>query len=145
MATIRLRPQNKFGQRFLTAQAFWEYAQDLQLIEPSSCEGWLAFLEQERLLVPVCRIRYPAEIMHKYAVAEYSRENDSLYAPLSLPIDTDPARFSAVQELEAQIQHWAIRYRPVGKTPQYHPLDDVQPSHAGFIERQVANCNGAIT
>ena len=39
MAKIQLRPKNKFGQPFLTAQIFWEYAQDLQLIEPSSYEG----------------------------------------------------------------------------------------------------------
>src|SRR5918992_5709122 len=101
MATFEIRPENRFGHRFLTAQEFCGYANDLRLSESPLHEGVLEFLEQERLLPPVCRVRYPAEIIRSWELRD---EPD--YTDPSLPVETNPARLQAAEDLSCHIRDW---------------------------------------
>jgi hypothetical protein len=131
MAKAEYRQGDKFGQRFLTSQEFGRYAEDLKLIETSVPDGLLAFLEQERLLVPICRIRYPAEIMRRWCMEEYPSNVDP-----SLSIETNSARLEAASELIRQLTNWPL-HSLRSTALQSHPLDTLDSAYEVFIERNL--------
>jgi hypothetical protein len=131
MATSEYIPGDKFGERFLTSQELRRYAYDLKLTETSFSDSLLPFLEQERLLVPICRVRYPAEIIRRW----WQADNPSLVDP-SLPVEMNDARVEAARELYRKIQDWP-RYGLVSATLQSHPLDTIDAAHEEFIERHI--------
>jgi hypothetical protein len=133
MATFEYRLGDEFGQRFLTPQEFGRYAYDLKLRETSSCERLLAFLEQERLLMPVCRVRYPAEIIRRWWLEEHPS-----YVDPSLPVETNSARFEAAGDLFRKVRDWP-QHGLLSGTLQSHPLDSIDPAHGEFIERNIAD------
>jgi hypothetical protein len=132
MATFEYRPGDKFGYRFLNVQEFGRYAEDLMLTEAPFPEHLLEFLEQERLLLPICRVRYPAEIIRSWELRD-----DPSYADPSLPVETNPTRLQAAEDLYCKIRDWR-EHGLLGDTLQSHPLDTINPAHAEFIERDVA-------
>lgn len=46
----------RFGHRYLDAREFGECLKSLKLRGITFPEKWLAFLEKERLLFPICRV-----------------------------------------------------------------------------------------
>jgi hypothetical protein len=132
MAKFEYRPGDKFGYRFLNAQEFGRYADDLMLTETPFPEHLLEFLEQERLLLPICRVRYPAEIIRKWEL----RDNPS-YADPSLPVETNPTRLQAAEDLYCKIRDWR-EHGLLHDALQNHPLDIIDPAYGEFIERNVA-------
>jgi hypothetical protein len=133
MAKFQYRPGDKFGDRFLSAQEFGRYAEDLKLVETPFPERLLEFLEQERLLLPICRVRYPAEIIRSWELRD-----DPSYTDLSLPVETNPTRLQAAEDLYCKIRDWR-EHGFLGDTLQDHPLDTIDPAHAEFIERNVVD------
>ena len=101
------------------------------LIETPFPERLLEFLEQERLLLPICRVRYPAEIIRSWELRD-----DPSYTDSSLPVETNPTRLQAAEGLSCKIRDWR-EHGLLGDTLQNHPLDTIDPAHAEFIERNV--------
>lgn len=77
------------------------------LIETPFPERLLEFLEQERLLLPICRVRYPAEIIRSWELRD-----DPSYIDSSLPIETNPTRLQAAEDLYCKIREWKIPSNP---------------------------------
>jgi hypothetical protein len=127
MAKSEYRQGSKFGQRFLTSQEFRRYADDLLLPETNFSDNLLAFLEQERLLVPICRIRYTAEIIRRWWLEEYPSSVDP-----SLPIETDSARFEAAGDLVRQLRNWPL-HSLRSTALQSHPLDTLDSAYEVFV------------
>src|SRR5215475_1559375 len=99
MPKVTYRPQNKFGQRYLTARELGGYGEDLKLTATAFPEGYFEFLEQERLLLPVCRVRYPAEMVRHWELEEAVANDEVMDIPPWLPLDVDPARLIAATAL----------------------------------------------
>ena len=138
MPKFRYRPQNKFGQRHLTARELGGYAEDLKLTAAAFPESYIEFLEQEHLLLPVCRVRYPAEIVRHWELEEAVANNEVMDIPPCLPLDADPARLVAATTLKERIRFWPMDAL-AAQGLQRHPLDDIASGHAEFIEHQIAD------
>jgi hypothetical protein len=133
MAKYEIRFGDKFGYRFLSGQEFGAYAKDLMLTEAAFPQHLLEFLEQERLLLPICRVRYPAEIIRRWWQVDHPS-----YVDPSLPVETDDACVEAATDLHHKIRDWPI-HGCLNTTLQNHPLDTIDPAHREFIERNVAD------
>jgi hypothetical protein len=137
MPKFRYRPQNKFGRRYLTVRELGGYAQDLKLTARTFPESHFEFLEQERLLMPVCRVRYPAEIVRHWELEESVANDEVMEISSCLPLAVDPARLTAATALKERIRFWPMDvFAPQGV--QRHPLDEIASGHAEFIEHRLA-------
>ena len=127
MRDVRDTLRNHFGGRFLSPTQFWDYAHNLQLVDAMPSLNLLEFLERERLLTPICRIRYPAEVVRVWYA------NDHPYwADPDLPAETDEERIDSATNLNHGIRRWGLP-RP-DRGIQLHPLDLVDASHLEFVE-----------
>lgn len=122
---------SKFGKRFLSPRDLGQYAYDLKLVEQPFQDRFLQFLEKERLLVPVCRVRYPEEIVRADWVKNHPQWEDS-----SLPVEKDKNRLAVVEEFDVRIGRWG---QPYISPAWHHPLDVIDPAHLEFIEQDIAN------
>ena len=62
-----------FGRRFISPNDLGQYADSLKVVENQFQDKLLEFLEKECLLVPVCRVHYPDEIVRTYWVRNLDR------------------------------------------------------------------------
>jgi hypothetical protein len=137
MPKFKYRPQNKFGQRYLTARELGGYAEDLKLTATAFPESYFEFLEQERLLIPACRVRYPAQIVRHWELEESVANDEPMDIPSCLPLEADPARLLGATEIKERIRYWPMDAF-AAKGLRRHPLDDIESGHAEFIEQPMA-------
>jgi hypothetical protein len=138
MPKFKYRPQNKFGRRYLTARELGGYAEDLKLTATAFPESYFEFLEQERLLLPVCRVRFPVEIVRQWELEEAVANDEVMEIPPCLPLDVEPARLIAATTLKECIRFWPMDAF-AAKGLRRHALDDIASAHAEFIEQQIAD------
>jgi len=133
MRDVRDILRNNFGNRFLDPQQFWDYANNLQIVDgPFARKDLLQFLERERLLIPICRVRYPAEVVRVWYANEHPYWADS-----SLPTEADDERMQAATDLYRGIRYWGAPPTP-DRGVQFHPLDLIDRDHSEFVETDIA-------
>lgn len=90
--------------------------------------GLLESLEEARLLFPRIQIRYPDPIARYFWLAR--REDPS--CQLKLPVEADGPRLDDAVALRNALYRWR---NSSGFGLSAHPLDDLEPRFAQFIER----------
>ncbi len=133
MSSDRDLIRDRFGKRFVSAGEFSAYAQSLRIVQSPFQDGLLQFLERERLLVPICRMRYPAEIHRHFKGIVYPESEDS-----DLPQETDEARLNGAFELYDRLRLWGVSRSKSWPWPQFHPFDLIEPAYREFVETDVA-------
>jgi hypothetical protein len=126
--------RDRFGKRFITASDFSAYGQSLRIVESPFQDDLLQFLERERLLVPIWRMRYPAEVYRHFKGIVYPEWDDS-----TLPRETDEARLQAAFELYDRLQMWGVPHSKRWPWPQFHPFDLIDPACSEFVQTDVAS------
>lgn len=133
MRDVRDILRNHFGGRFLSPSQFWEYAYNLQLVDSIPCLELLEFLERERLLGPICRVRYPPEVVRVWYASEHPA-----WADPDLPTETNEERVDRATNLYHAVGWWDAAPHP-DRGPEFHPLDLVDPAHVEFVETDIAS------
>lgn len=118
---------NRFGNRYLSDKEFLDYAKDLDLLVDHPQPSLLEFVERLGILMPVARIRFPAEIARRWQKESYPTET------VPDPIERDTPRLEVASELYAAVfnNRWT---NPEIYGEQVHPLDDIAPEHAPFVQ-----------
>jgi hypothetical protein len=120
---------NYFGMRYIDARAFGNEIRRLRIYRNYVGEHLLERLECARLVVPRFRIRYPEAIARRWwheAHPEFGR-------PLGR-LEPDGPRYEAAVDL-ANALHRRQDQLAYGACP--HPLDELNPRFAEFVERPV--------
>lgn len=114
--------RNRFGHRYISPRELAEYASSLGF--SAVTEDLLEFLERERLLIPVCRVRFPDEVARRgwlTGVDESCR---------------DPTRQWLAEDLSLSISSWRAVHPETH--PTFHPLDLVNAEQLEFVDHDVA-------
>ena len=121
-----------FGVRYMREQDFLKYAGELGLIQ--RFPPWpllLEFLERERLLLPVARVRFPETIARTFF-----NEREPDYVDPSLETEPEGPRLDGAAELWRRLQT-NHGLNPWKEPLEFHPFDLSDPSYDEFIERDV--------
>lgn len=122
--------RKRFGQRYLDARQFGDYLRSLKLRAMIFPEHFLEFLEEERLLLPVCRVEYPETLVRKYWVDQHPYWRDE-----TLPVETDPQLGAAIEQFDRKLDLWPHQIEEA----QLHPLDNLTPEEKAFVITNVAD------
>lgn len=119
--------KNRFGRRYISDKEFLDYARDVDLFKEHPPRHLLEFLERRGILNPVARIRFPAEIARRWYQERYPTDT------VPDPIEGDTPRLQAASDLYNLIFNNLWR-KPEIYGERVHPLDEIAPEHAPFIE-----------
>lgn len=112
-----------FGKRYLTIREFGRYAAELRLVQTPFQDGLLEFLERQRILTPVARIRWPRSVII------CARDGVPSFPPTQEEI-------AASDALDTALQGWK---RFDADPEAHHPLDQQNPAWSNLVERAIAD------
>lgn len=116
-----------FGKRYLPAQAFRDEVRRLRIIRGHVADSDLEKLEQERLVVPKLRIRYPDAIARRWWLETHPNVGEMI-----ADVEPDGPRFDAANDLEKAL-HRRRNQHAYGQ--QQHPLDVIDSRFAEFVHQ----------
>lgn len=120
-----IRTKNMFGRRYFSLKKLREYAVDLDLCPHPPTEDFMEFLERECLLTPVRRVRFPDEILRRFARDRYECVN------IAGPVEPDGQRLDAAIEFTEELHRWSDA-RIYGESE--HVLDALADAHRPFVQ-----------
>lgn len=128
MSRQTIRMKNRFGKRFILWRDFSDYMVDLDLAPQSPGQNLFEYLERERLLYPIARVRFPGEIARRFEMEKYPSAN------VPPPIEGDTLRLEAAAELRNELffGKWS---HPKIFGERKHLLDAGKPEHDEFIQK----------
>lgn len=124
---VSIRPKNRYGRRYIRLRELRDYAVDLDLCPHPPVEGLVEFLEREGLLTPVRRVRFPDEILRRFARDRYEGLN------IAGPVEPDGPRLDAAIEFTDGLCRWSDA-RIYGESE--HVLDALADAHRPFIQTE---------
>src|SRR3981189_236398 len=105
-------------QRFMTASEFVRELDSLRAFGGQNVgTGLLESLEAARLLVPRCRVRYPAPIARRFWLLTH----EHMPRQLIHSVEPDGTRWDAAVDFDKAMHRWA---KSIVYGPSAHPLDD---------------------
>ena len=116
-----------FGKRYVPAQAFRDEVRRLRIIRGHVADSDLEKLEQERLVVPRLRIRYPDAIARRWWLEAHPQVGEMI-----ADVEPDGPRFDAANDLEKALHR---RRNQHAYGPQLHPLDEIDSRFAEFVHQ----------
>jgi len=116
-----------FGRRYFSLKKLREYAVDLDLCPQPPTEGFMEFLEREGLLTPVRRVRFPDEILRRFA----RDRNEGV--SIAGPVERDGPSLDAAIEFTQGLHRWSDAHI-YGESE--HVLDALADAHRPFIQTE---------
>jgi hypothetical protein len=118
-----------FGSRFLRPSEFLGYAEHLAVLHSGLGRQLLEFLDRERLLTPICRVRFPPEVFRHWRGLAFPE-----YDLGGLKLETNQQRVDAANELRDRLGAWGNPWSSRFPWPQFHPLDLVDERFTEYIQ-----------
>jgi len=118
-----------FGERFLTANQFLDYAYTLRILDNQHNRGLLEFLDKEGILQPVCELDIPPEVV-RARFEELHPESKDPALPITAAEDVQEAAHELLLALDLGM--WLTNGTD-------HPLERPEERHEPFIRWRKAH------